>query len=80
MTEEIKQLRYTQELKALQYFRDGLRFTWHGGALIEVAFEDNATPYDVINVWDYEWDVPTIEVSMRGLVNHIDDIMDSEEE
>lgn len=79
MTEEVKQLRYTQEPKVFQYFRNGLRFTWHGGALIEVAFEDNATPYDVINVWNYETDEPTIERSMRGLVNHIDDLMDEEE-
>lgn len=80
MTEEVKQLRYTQEPKVLQYFRDGLRFTWHGGAYIEI-FEESATvPHGVINVWDYELDVPKIERSMRCLVNHIDDIMDSEEE
>ena len=68
-----------EELLTYRYHRDGLMFSWHGGAYIEI-FEESATvPHGVINVWDYELDVPKIERSMRCLVNHIDDIMDAEE-
>lgn len=63
-------------MKKFEYLRDGLRFEWHGGAYIEV-FEESATvPHAVINVWDYEKDVSRIEVSMRGLVNRVDDWID----
>lgn len=62
--------------KKFEYLRDGLRFEWFGGAYIEV-FEENATvPHAVINVWDYAKDVSRIEVSMRGLVNCVDDWID----
>ena len=40
---------------------DGWVATYHGGAYIEISHEtavDDAI--DVINVWDYEHDVPTI--------------------
>lgn len=60
------------------YYRDGLRFEWHGGAYIEI-FEESATvPHGVMNVWDYEKDVPRIPVSMRSLVDFVDDEMDEE--
>lgn len=66
--------------KQFEYLRDGLRYVWHGGAYIEV-FEESATvPHGVINVWDYEKDVPRIEVSMRGLVDKVDETMLEEEE
>ena len=62
-----------------RYYRDGLRFEWHGGAYIEI-FEESATvPHGVMNVWDYEKDVPSIERSMRGFVNHVDDVLWEEE-
>lgn len=62
----------TEELTAYRYHRDGLIFSWLGGAYIEIYFEGNAIPYDVLNVWNYEKDEPTIERSMRGLVDFID--------
>jgi hypothetical protein len=37
-------------------------------------------PYDVYNVWDYEKDEPTIERSMRGLVDFVDARFEEEEE
>lgn len=70
----------TEELKTFRYHRDGLIFSWSGGAYIEITLEGNAIPYDVYNVWDYEWDVPTIERSMRGLVDFVDAQMVEEEE
>ena len=62
----------TEELTAYVYHRNGLTFSWLGGAYIEIYFEGNAMPYDVFNVWDYEKDEPKIERSMRGLVDFID--------
>ena len=69
-----------EELKTYRYHRDGLVFSWVGGAYIEIYFEGNAIPYDVLNVWDYEKDEPKIERSMRGLVDFIDTEMLDEEE
>ena len=68
-----------EELKTYRYHRDGLMFSWTGGAYIEIYIEGNAIPYDVFNVWDYEWDVPKIERSMSGLVDFIDKEMLNEE-
>ena len=70
----------TEELLTYRYQRDGLLFSWTGGAYIEIYFEGNAIPYDVLNVWDYEKDVPKIERSMLGLVDFIDTVMLDEEE
>jgi hypothetical protein len=61
-----------EELKTYRYYRDGLMFSWVGGAYIEIYFDGHATPHDVFNVWDYEKDEPKIERSMRGLVDFID--------
>jgi uncharacterized protein (DUF427 family) len=70
----------TEELKTFRYHRNGLVFSWAGGAYIEIYLEGNAMPYDVYNVWDYEKDVPTIERSMAGLVAFIDEQFEIEEE
>ncbi len=47
-------------------------FKWEGGAYIEIFNNDETTPWNVFNVWDYEWDVPTIERSLEGLVSYVD--------
>ena len=60
------------------YNRDGLTFSWLGGAYIEISVE-GGLPFDVFNVWDYEKDEPKIERSMRGLVNFVDAEMLSED-
>lgn len=70
----------TEELKTYRYHRNGLVFSWTGGAYIEIYFEGNAIPNDVFNVWDYEKDEPTIERSMRGLVDFIDAEMTENED
>lgn len=70
----------TEELKTLRYHRDGLIFSWLGGAYIEIYFEGHAIPYDVFNVWDYEKGESRIEFSMLGLVNFVDEQMLDEEE
>jgi len=36
-----------------------LQFTWHGGPYIDISFASDYdaapnTPFDIINVWDYE--------------------------
>lgn len=69
-----------EELKTFRYHRNGNIFTWWGGPYIEIAFENNAMPYDVYNVWNYEKDEPIIERSMRGLVDFIDEQFEIEEE
>jgi hypothetical protein len=69
----------TEELKTYRYHRNGLIFSWTGGPYIEIYFEGNAMPYDVLNVWDYEKDEPKIERSMRGLVDFVDTEMLDEE-
>jgi hypothetical protein len=69
-----------EELNTYRYHRNGNIFTWWGGPYIEVAFENSSMPYDVYNVWDYAKDVPTIERSMRGLVNFIDEKFEEEGE
>jgi hypothetical protein len=69
----------TEELKTYRYHRNGLIFSWTGGAYIEIYFEGKAMPYDVLNVWDYEKDEPKIERSMRGLVDFVDTEMLDEE-
>jgi hypothetical protein len=61
-----------EELTTYRYHRNGLMFSWVGGAYIEIYFEGRTIPYDVLNVWDYEKDEPKIERSMRGLVDFID--------
>lgn len=58
--------------KVFDYYRDGLRFSWHGGAYIEIFEETSTVPHGIYNVWDYEKDEPKIELSMRGLVDFID--------
>lgn len=68
------------ETKLYTYIRNGLRFTWNGGAYIEVAFQQNAIPYDVINVYDYELGKPRIEVSLQSLVDFIDAEMEQDAE
>lgn len=70
----------TEELTTYRYYRDGLMFSWVGGAYIEVYIQGYAVPYDVFNVWDYEKDEPTIERSMRGLVDFIDTEMTENED
>lgn len=47
-------------------------FKWEGGAYIEIFNNDETTPWNVFNVWDYEWDVPTIERSLESLVSYVD--------
>lgn len=70
----------TEELKTFRYHRNENVFTWWGGPYIEISFEGSSMPYDVYNVWDYEKDEPTIERSMRGLVDFIDARFEEEEE
>jgi hypothetical protein len=69
-----------EELKTFRYHRNENVFTWWGGPYIEISFEGGSMPYDVYNVWDYEKDEPTIERSMRGLVDFIDARFEEEEE
>ena len=52
---------------------DGYVFNWHGGAYVEVSHEGSTQPFDVINVWDYEWDVPRIDVTIDGLMKVVDE-------
>lgn len=45
-----------------------LNFTWHGGPYIDVMDDDASSgiPQEVINVWDYLLDAPTIDVSQSA--------------
>lgn len=42
------------------YETEGLRFTWEGGAYIDIGPEGTDSALDCINVWDYAEDKPTI--------------------
>lgn len=42
-----------------------LHFQWEGGNYIEIIYDGSAR--DVINVWDYETDKPTIPFTRTGL-------------
>jgi hypothetical protein len=57
----------------LEYTLNDLVFTWSGGAYIEISFVDSKTPFDVFNVWDYAKDEPTIERSMAGLIEYVNE-------
>ena len=43
--------------------KNDLRFEWSGGAYIEIFSIGKTQPFDVINVWDYEWDVARIDIA-----------------
>lgn len=50
-----------------------LRFEWSGGALIEVSNKNHTQPHDLINVWDYASNTPTIEMSFEGFRTRINE-------
>ena len=54
----------------------GLSFAWEGGAYIDVIYKGNA--FEVINVWDYETDAPTIPRTQRGFQHAVRDWLDTE--
>ena len=54
---------------------DGIKlgFEWHGGAYIQVCRgESFARPSEVINVWDYATDGPTIPRTSEAMGRKID--------
>lgn len=59
---------------------DNLRFTWQGGAYIEVRNKRHTEPHALINVWDYATDTPTIEPSFVGFRNRITEWLTEPEE
>ena len=58
------------------YKIEGLKFEWHGGPYIEIFQEGNSIPFDVLNVWDYELDQPTIEKSEGAMISFIHSLLD----
>lgn len=62
------------------YIRDGLKFEWLGHALVEVYHLGSITPFDVLNVFDYEAGAPRIPVTMQSLANYVDSVFDELQE
>ncbi len=48
-------------------------FKWEGGAYIEIFNNDETTPWNVFNVWDYAIDEPKIKRSLESLIIYVDE-------
>jgi hypothetical protein len=55
-----------------------LYFEWHGGAYIEIGFAPE-TAFDVINVWNYATDEPTIARTQAAFEESVDDYINDPE-
>jgi hypothetical protein len=62
----------TRVVKSRTGDRVELRFTWHGGAYIDVA-RVGGRPSEVINVWDYYEDAPRIERTADAFMRRVDE-------
>lgn len=58
---------------------DNLRFEWSGGEYIDVSNKNHTEPHDIINVWDYKNDKPTIERSFEGFRAKIEEWLDEQD-
>lgn len=56
-----------------------LRFEWHGGEYIEVAFKGDKVGFDVINVWDHEADEPRHPRTWEGFIEAVDEYVNDPE-
>jgi hypothetical protein len=50
-----------------------LKFVWYGGAYIDICWADSGDSFDVINVWDYAKDEPTIERTRAAMAAAVDE-------
>lgn len=56
-----------------------LRFEWHGGEYIDIAFKGTTGGFDCINVWDAGADVPTIPRTREGFLSAVQEWIDDPE-
>lgn len=58
------------------YSRRAVKFVWEGGEYIDIYFsggKHTGTPFEVINVWDYETNTPRIERSRGAFVDECEE-------
>jgi hypothetical protein len=67
-----------------EYIVNDVRFVWEGGAYIEMFINDkfdlDSTPFDVINVWDYEWDWAKIPKEIGAFIKFVNQYVKEEME
>jgi hypothetical protein len=80
MSKIISKARMVAELYPAKYSQPAasttLTASYDGGSYIHLFFEDERTPFDAINVWDYETNVSTIENTMSAVWTQLKEWVD----
>lgn len=48
-----------------------IRAVWEGGAYVHLYPEGSGSPTQIVNVWDYQNDKPTIERNANAMARHV---------